>query len=98
MCESDKLLFVQSIEKVKDSIRKLEKPFKFANIEEFTLTDALKKYNDDVSSVEMGDATEEEIASNTTEVEKLYAANNVAVKHAQTRGEKAMLLKAELIK
>jgi hypothetical protein len=98
MCENDKKLFVESIEKVKNSIRKLEKPFKFAEIEDFTLTDALNKYDEEVDSLDFGDATEEEIASNTANIKTLYAANKVAVKHAKANGEKAMALKAELIK
>jgi hypothetical protein len=98
MCEHDKNLFVESIEKVKDSIRKLEKPFKFNEIEEFTLAEALNKYGDDVSNAKMGDATPEEMASNKAHLNELDAANKKAIKHAKTNGEKAMALKAELIK
>jgi len=98
MCNVDKDKFVESIEKVKTSIRKLEKPFKFHDLDEFTLTDALNKYDADVRAADMGNATPAEIASNKENIDEIIASNTKAIKHAQHNGEKAMKLKAELIK
>jgi len=90
---------LDSVEAVKTTMRKLEKPFDFADMEDFTLTDALNKYDQDVDAIkDWGLMTEDEMSMNKERLMKLDEHVADAIQSTKERGEAAMELKNELIK
>jgi hypothetical protein len=80
-------------------MRKLEKPFDFADMEDFTLTDALNKYDHDVDAIkDWGLMTDDEMSMNKERLMKLDEHVTDAIQSTKERGEAAMDLKNELIK